>query len=229
MTLLVHIDINKIQQIVCSKNFIYKIYLLEDKNEIQKIENGYRFTRKYNHNDINKIENIPSNISQLIHSNLNNIEIKMETIHQTIKSTEDCLIIKYSSILIEPDYINKILGNTKIILYVHFLKHKTDVDKCIVHFHKKIVNANEEDDDNMILDYHNNDVISNIFQENMLKIDANILGLSEMFLGHDTLYGFVLPTINNIFNTAFEAIQDIYIKRFIKYLSKKNIEVYRKK
>lgn len=229
MTLLVHIDIKKIQDIVCSKNFLYKIYLLEDKNNIQKIENGYKFTRKYNHNDINKIENIPNNISQLIHSNLSNIEIRMETLHETLKSTDNCLIVKYSSILIEPDYINKILGNTKIILYVHFSKHKTDDDKCIVHFHKKIVNANEEDDDNMILDYNNNNVISNIFQENLLKIDSNILSLSEMFLGHDTLHNFILPTINNIFNTAFDAIQDIYIKRFIKYLSKKNIEVYRKK
>lgn len=230
MSLLIHANINDIKSIVCSKAFIAKMYLLENKNDIKRVKGTERieFRRTYSHNDIENIKQLPPNISSIIHANLSSIEIVMHTTHEVIKHTESNLVIKYTSILAEPEYVCSILGRTKIILYVQFSKNRNDENLSVVSFIKKIVNQNDTDDDTAVLDAGNNDIVSNVFQDNVLKIDANIIGFAEMFIGHDVLHSFLLPTVNNVFNTTFDAIQDIYTKRFIKYMTKKKIDIYKK-
>jgi hypothetical protein len=98
-----------------------------------------------------------------------------------------------------------------------------------VHFNKKLVNANEQDDDEVIIDADNSDVISNIYQQDTLQINSSIVSISETLLGYNLVHDFVIPFINNIFNTSFGILKDVYILRFIKYMSKKNIEIYKKK
>lgn len=230
MSLLVHASIDDIHAIVCSKAFITKMYLLDSKDDIKKIKDtqSLEFRRRYTHNDIENIKQLPANISSIIHTNLSSIEIVMKTVHEVLKRTHDTLVIKYTSVLAEPEYVRSILGETKIILYVQFSKNKNDDKLSVVSFVKKIVNANDTEDDSAVVDASNNDIVSNVFQDNVLKIDASILGFVEMFIGHDVLHSFVLPTVNNVFNTTFDAIQDIYTKRFIKYMTKKKIEVFKK-
>lgn len=230
MSLLIHASIDDIHKMVCTKGFLTKMYLLKDKNEVKRIKDteSMKFKRRYTHDDIENIQQLPPNISSIIHTNLSSIEILMETIHEVLVRTADTLVIKYTSVLAEPEYVRNILGNTKIILYVRFSKNRNDENLSIVSFIKKIVNANDIDDDSAVIDSNNNDIVSNVFQDNVLKIDSNIVGFVEMFTGHDVMHTFILPTVNNIFNTTFDAIQEIYTKRFVKYVTKKKIEIYKK-
>lgn len=234
MSLIIDTNISDIYDIICSKSFIYKIYLLQDKSDIKKLnDNSFIFRRKYNHSDINKINDIvpiPEHLINLIKTNLSNFDIIIETKQTIIKKTEDSFIVKYSSILKEPDYIYKIIGDAKIILYVQFNINKNDNNLTVIHFNKKLVNANQEDDDTLLLDMSNNDITTFIEQnDNKLNIDENIIRLTETLLGHHFVHNIIIPTINNIYEFSFSVLQDIYTKRFTKYMLKKNIDVYKKK
>lgn len=233
MSLMVHTDLENLYDIVCSRNFVHKIFLVQDKTSIKKHDNGrhINFHRIYNYNDLYNIENItvPDNFTSMIESNLKSVDIEMETNHQVIKKTDTSFIVKYTSILKKPEYVYGILGNTKIILYVQFSQNKKDKSMTVVHFNKKLVNANEQDDDEVIIDADNSDVISNIYQQDTLQINSSIVSISETLLGYNLVHDFVIPFINNIFNTSFGILKDVYILRFIKYMSKKNIEIYKKK
>ncbi len=235
MSLMIHANISNIYDIVCSKSFITKIYLLEDKSAIKKLdENKYLFRRKYNHTDIKKLEDvveIPEHINNLIQTNLSNFDVWMETTQQIIQKSDTSFIVKYSTILKEPDYIYKIIGDTKIILYVQFNINKNDENMTVVHFVKKLLNTYENDDDSMLLlDASQNDIITHVEQyNNTLKIDENIIRLSETFLGHNLVHNIIIPTINNIYDLSFSVLQDIYTKRLIKYMLRKKIDIYKKK
>lgn len=234
MSLMINANIDDLYQIICSKKFIYKIYLLEDKSHIKKInEHTYIFKRKYNHKDINQIKDIvsvPEHIINLINTNLSAFDIGMETKQEVIQKKDDSFIIKYTSVMKEPDYIYKLLGNTKIILYVQFNINKKDKNLTVVHFNKKFLNAYEDEDDSNIINTSDNDIITHVEQQNnKLHIDENIIKITETFLGHHFVHNIIIPTINNIYDLSFMVLQDIYIKRLTKYMLKNNIEVYKKK
>lgn len=233
MSLMLHLPLDNVYNIVCSRAFVAKIFLLPDKSSVKKHEGGKRinFHRIYNYKDLYNIENItvPDNFTSLIETNLQNIDLIMESEHKIIKKTDTSFVIKYTSILTKPDYLYSILGDTKIILYVQFTQNTKDKEMTVVHFNKKLVNANEPDDDDAIINAENHDVITNIYQQDTLQINSSILSLSETLLGYNFVHDFIIPFINNIFNTSFGILKDVYVVRFIKYMSKKNIEIYKKK
>lgn len=232
MSLMINLEIDKIHEIVCSKSFISKIYLIQDKSTITNKGKKIVFRRPYTSHDLDKLEgviHIPENISNIIENKLKNVNIVMETEQEIIKHTDKCIIVKYSSVLKEPEYINKIVGNIKIILYVQFQINKNNNKMCVVHFSKKLLNNGDIDDDSVIIDTSCNDIITNKYQQKDLKINENIINLTEQFLGHSMVHDIIIPTINNVYHSSFDAMQDIYISRFIKYMSKKNIDIYKKK
>lgn len=235
MSLIVNKPIDDIYNIVCSKHFIYKIYLLKDKDCIIEKNNDYIFKRIYNYKDLDKIiniVNISENISNIVNNNLNNlnnINLLFETSHQIIKKNDREFIVKYTSIILEPSYISQILTNTKIILYVQFTKNTKDNNMTVIHFNKKLVNSDDKDDDSIFIDLNNNDIITNIYQQDKLNINDNLILLSETLFGQNMVQNMIIPTINTVFKTAFDVLQDVYTIRFIKYMSKKNIEIYKKK
>jgi hypothetical protein len=233
MSLMVHAKLKDVYNIVCTRHFIYKIFLLQDKSGINKECNeNILFKRTYNHNDLNMVSDmieIPGNLMNIIQTNLHNIDIIFDSKHEIIKNTDTSFVVKYTSILKEPNYIYQILGETKIILYVQFTVNKNDHNMTVIHFNKKLVNAYESDDDSVIINAANNDIITNIYQQNTLQMNESIISLSEALLGHNFIHNFVIPTINSIFNMSFSVLQDVYTVRFIKYMSKKNIEIYKKK
>jgi hypothetical protein len=230
---MIHAKMSEIYEMVCSKKFIIKVFAIDDKNNIKKYENGKKITfdRPYNYKDLYAIESIkvPDNFTTMIENNLNNVELYMYTEHEIIKHTDTSFIVKYTSILKKPDYINAMLKNTKIILYVQFKTNTRDPNMTVVHYNKKLLNADEEDNDSLIIDASNNDIITNIYQQETLKINESIISISETFLGHNFVHDFCIPFINNIFNTSFSILQDVYTVRMMKYMSKKNIEIYKKK
>ncbi len=233
MSLMIHANISDIYDMVCSKKFISKIFAIEDKSSLKKYDGGKKFTfdRPYNYKDLYSIESIqvPDNFTSMIENNLQYVELMMHTEHQIIKHTDTAFIVKYTSILNKPDYIYGILKNTKIILYVQFTVNTRDPMMTVVHYNKKLLNAGEEDDDSLIIDASHNDIITNIYQQDTLRINESIINISETFLGHNFVHDFCIPFINNIFNTSFTILQDVYTLRMMKYMSKKNIEIYKKK
>lgn len=234
MSLMVHVPLSEIYDMVSSKHFISKIFVLHDKHGVKKNDDGSKivFTRIYNHKDLhslNHVLEVPKNITNIIETNLSMINILFETTHEVIKKSDTSFIIKYTSILREPSYIYQILLDTKIILYAQFTVNKHDPNMTVIHFNKKLVNASDVDDDTLILNAESNDIITNIYQQDSLHINEHILHVTETFLGYKLVHEIILPTINTVFKTAFDVLQDIYILRFIKYVSKKGIEVYKKK
>jgi hypothetical protein len=220
-------------EMVCSRKFIHKVFLTADKNCIKKYDNGNRieFSRQYDYKDLKNIENVevPENFSTFIETNMKHIHVIMDTEHRIIKHTDNSFIIKYTSMLQKPDYVKSILGNTKIILYSQYTKNKNDPSMTVIHFTEKIVNSGDEDDDTCIINAENDDVITHIYKQETLKIDKNLLSISETLLGHNLVHDFVLPFINNVFNTAFTFIKDVYTTRLVKFLNKKNVDIYKKK
>ena len=234
MSLMVHTPLEVLYNMVSSKDFLSKIFLIPDKSHIKKFDNGNRvvFTRTYCYKDLHNLKHvldIPSNITSIIETNLHMVNILFETTHEVIKKSDTGFIIKYKSILKEPGYLQQIISDTKIILYAQFTVNKNDESMTVIHFNKKLVNSGCIDDDSLILNAENNDIITNIYQQDTLQINEHILNVSETFLGYNMVHEIIIPTINSVFKTAFDVLQDIYILRFIKYISKKNIEVYKKK
>lgn len=233
MSLIVKKNIEDIYDTVCSKKFLKKIFMLDDNAHFKKIDGNKRilFQRTYNHKDLYKIEavQVPDNFASIIESNLHNVQISMDTEHHVIKHTDRCFIVKYTSVLKKPEYVEKILGNTRIVFYVQFTVNTNDSNMTVIHFNKKLINADEEDDDTCIMNADHTDIITNIYQQDTLNINPNIISFSETFLGHNMVHDFILPFIKSIFNTSFDILQDVYTARFIKYMSKRGYDVYKKK
>lgn len=233
MSLIVKTNIEKLYEFVCSKKCITKLFMIRDTDTIKKYDDGKKivFQRVYNHTDLHLIKTIeiPKNVIELIENNLSKVEILLETTHEIIKQTDDCFIVKYSSVILKPEYLQTIVGKTKIILYVQFKVNTNNPNYTVIHYNKKLLNSNDVDDDSLIIDSSQNDIITNIYQQEKLHINENILALSEAILGHKFMHEFVLPMIDSLFVTAFSILQDVYSLRLIKYMSKKNIDVYKKK
>jgi hypothetical protein len=233
MSVIVKLPLNDVYKMISSRSCICKLFLLENKNSIKKSEDGrvITFSRPYDHSDLHKLETVqvPSDVSSIIENNLQSIKVELDTVQEVIKRTDNSFIIKYTSILSKPDYVHHILGNTKIILYAQFTENTKDKNMTVIHFNKKMVNSGDVDDDSNIINAEHNDVITNIYQQDGLKINEGLLSIAETLLGHNFVHDFVIPFINSIFNTAFSILQDIYVYRLVKYMSKKGIEVYKKK
>lgn len=233
MSLIINMNLEQAYEMVCSRKFIHKLFLTEDKSGIKKYDNGKKisFSRQYDHKDLKNLDNIeiPENFSTFIETNMKHINIVMGTEHEIIKHTDKCFIVKYTSTLQKPEYVSGILGNTKIILYTQYTTNTNDPTMTVLHFNKKLINSGDEDDDSCIINADHDDVITHIYQQDTLKIDKNLISISETLLGKNLVHDFIIPFINNIFNTSFELIQEVYTSRLIKFMTKKGIDMYKKK
>lgn len=233
MSIIVDATLDALYENVCSKIFAKKIFSLKDKDSIKKYNNGEKMTfdRIYNVQELESIENlsIPDDITQMIESNLGHINVIFSTVQEVIHRDTDRFIIKYTSILTKPEFIYGIVGEAKMVLYVQFAKNKNDSNKVTIHWNKKFINVNTEDDDTLIINKCNIDVINNLGEPDKLIINEGLVKLSETFLGKELVQECILPYINKLFNDALTVIEDTYIHRLIDFLSKKSIKVYKKK
>jgi len=231
MSLIINSKIEHFNKILNSKKFLSHIFRT-NKDAIKKNTDGtFLLNITYSYEDVATRYNLqlPSHVPEILLNTVRNINIVMSTTSTIIKNTEDTIIVKYSSEIKEPDFLLNIVGNTRLILYVQFSINTKDPNMTTVHFNKKFINSGEPEDDSNIIDINNNNIITNIYQQDHIKFNENLIMLSESFLGKNFVQNIAIPLINGLFNETFKFMQDKYIKRFIKYLSKKNIEIYTKK
>jgi len=234
MSIVIKSDIDTIYQYVCSRQFISKIFTIRDKHSIKKNKNftNMNFVRDFGIEDLEEVDELilPENISNLLgNTAMASFRFTLETNHDVISRTDDSFVVKYTSIIKKPEYIYAIMGETKIILYVVFTVNPKDNNLIIVKIYKKCVNIGDVDDDGPYINLNNNDIVSNVFDYDKLIISDNITKLSEAIFGKSTFHEFIMPFVNNIYNKIFKSIFDVYISRTMKYISKKNIEVFERK
>lgn len=239
MSLIIDIGLDDFKTFLTSTKFLSKIFKT-DKNLIRKDKENdiIVFKQEFNYDIVSEHckklygnkKTIYNDIPDLLVNYIKTIKIFTETSSKIIKETDDTIIVKYTTVLKEPEYFLTVVGeNTKIILYAQFSKNKNNLSHTNVHLNKKFLNSNDIDDDEIIIDSDNNDIITNIYQQDKLNINSNILMLSESFLGKEFVNNVALPILNNIFNGLFDYIQEIYIEELSKFLTKKNITIYSKK
>jgi len=165
----------------------------------------------------------------MIEKHLGHIDVVFSTTHEVIKHDEEGFVIKYTSILTQPDFIYKIVGCAKLILYVSMTINKQDPNKVTIHWIKRFVNVDTEVDDNLVLDKYNNNIIHNIYEDEQLKINESLVKMSETFLGRELIQECVIPYINKLFHDALNVIQNTYVTKLMNFLSRKNIKIYKKK
>ena len=233
MSLIIKSPIDDILGFVCSRNFVSKIFAIKNKISIKKHNNGVNmsFDRVYNNSDLNTIDgfDIPDNIREFVGEKLDGFDVVMNTHHDIIKHDENSFIVKYTSILHEPEYLYNIIGETKIVLYVQYSVNPVDKELITVNFTKKVVNSDESDDDTLILNLDQNDCIQNIYDKKELVLPKNVIAISKTVVGKDFFTRVVLPFVNSLYTAVFDIIQEVYVQRLIKFMTKKQIEIYKKK
>jgi hypothetical protein len=237
MSLIIDIELDSFKTFLTSKKFLSKLFSV-DKSVIKRENDTIAFKQEFNYDVVtehckkfykNK-KTIYSDMPDLLVNYIKTIKIFTETSSKIIKETSDTIIVKYTTQLREPEYFLTVVGeSTKVILYAQFSKNKNNPAHTNVHLNKKFLNSSDIDNDDIIIDSANNDIITNIYQQDKLNINSNILMLSESFLGQEFVNNVALPILNNIFNSLFEYIQEIYIDELSKFLTKKNITIYSKK
>lgn len=239
MSLIIDIELDNFKTFLTSKKFLSKMFGA-DKNMINKNKDNDTivFKQEFNYDVVTEHckklygdkNTIYNDMPELLVNYIKTIKIFTETVCKFIKETDDMIIVKYTTVLKEPEYFLTVVGeNTKIILYAQFSKNKNNPSHTNVHLNKKFLNSNDIDNDDVIIDSNNNDIITNIYQQEELNINGNILMLSESFLGKEFVNNVALPIINNIFNSLFDYIQETYIGELGKFLTKKKITIYSKK
>jgi len=209
---------------------------MKDKESIKKYNDGKKmvFDRLYNVKELDDIEEfkqikIPDEMTNIIEKHLGHIDVVFSTTHEVIKHDDDGFVIKYTSILTQPEFIYKLVGCAKLILYVSMTKNKVDPDKITIHWIKRFVNVDTEVNDNLVLDRESNNIINNIYEDEKLEINDSLVKMSETFLGKELVNECIIPYINKLFHDALNVIQDTYVSKLMNYLSKKNMKIYKKK
>ena len=235
MSIIIKSDLESLYETFTSRNFVSKIFCIENKDDIKKKSNGKHmiFQRIYTSEDV-KAENeikLPDNIANLLgNKSLESINLGFETYHDVIHHDKKSFVVRYTNILKKPEYIYSITGDCKVLIYACLSINPKDENLIIVNIFKKFVNLYEEHDDSPYVSFSTNDVLSNVFeQNNKIFIPENITKLSEAIFGATMFNEFVLPFVNNLFDTSLQTIHDVYVSRLIKFFSKRKIEIYKKK
>ena len=235
MSIIVETSLDTLYQNVCSKTFIKNLFSMKDKESIKKYNDGKRmvFDRLYNVKELDDIEElkhiqIPDEMSNILEKHLGHIDVIFSTTHDVIKYNEECLILKYTSILTKPDIIYKIVGSAKLILYVKMTINKNDSSKITIQTIKRFVNVDTIIDDDLILNTDNNNILHNIYEDESLQINESIIKMSETLLGTELVQECIIPYINKLFADALNVIQDTYVSKMVNYLTKKHFKTYKK-
>lgn len=226
MSLIIKADINDIFKTMTSRSFIGKVFCCS-KADIKRDENTMSFDTIFTSTDLHAIEGIK--LPAFFGNRFEGYTVSLVTTHRVIKQTEDCFIIKYISVLKESDMLYKLIANTKIVLYISVYINPLDNTLLTLHIHKKLIRSDGIDDDSLILNTSVNDIMNNIYQYDKIEINENIVNVTETLFGKDIVHNSIIPFINLLYNTLFDVIINQYKVQFIKYFTKKHIEVYKKK
>lgn len=227
MSLIIKADINDIFKIMTSKSFIGKVFCCSKSDIKRGEEDVMYFDTTFTSSDLHAIEGIQ--LPAFFGNRFEGYTVSLITTHSVIKQTNDCFIIKYVSVLKETDILYKLIANTKIVLYISVYINPLDNTLVTLHIHKKLISNNGTDDDTLILNTSANDIMNNIYQYDKIEINENIVNVTETLFGKDIVHNSIIPFINLLYNTLFDVIMNQYKIQFIKYFTKKHIEVYKKK
>ena len=226
MSLIVKKDIDEMFKIMTSRSFVSKVFIC-DKSDINKENDTMFFDTIFTSSDLHAIENVK--LPAFFGDRFDGYKVSLVTTHYVIKHEPDCFIIKYTSVLKETDILYKLLGRTMIVLYVSIHVNPIDNSLLTCHINRKLLRYDSLDDDSLILNTKSNDIMNNIFQHDKVEINENIVNVTETLFGKDIVQNSILPFINSLYNTLFDIIIDQYKYQFIKYFTKKKIEIYKKK
>ena len=226
MSLILKSDIDDMFNIMTSRNFVSKVFIC-DKTDIKKENGTMFFDTVFTSSDLHAIENVK--LPAFFGDHFDGYKVSLITTHYVIKHEKDCFIIKYTSVLNENDILYKLLGKTMIVLYVSIHVNPIDESLLTCHMNRKLLRYDGIDDDSLIINTKANDIMNNIFQHDKVEINENIINVTETLFGKDIVQNSILPFINSLYNTLFDIIIDQYKFQFIKYFTKKKIEIYKKK
>jgi len=228
-SLIVKENIDNIYNTICSRNFVKYIFDIDKSVIVKETDENIKFERVFTSKDLVELENL--RLPSFIGDRFDGFCCTFETFHKILRYDSSSIVVKYTSVLRKPDYLYNLLGETKIILYVTFNVNKKDTSYTTVNINRKLLNSysNIEDDDTLILDNTSNDILTNIYQQDKIVLQDNIVSLSESLFGKDIFHNVIMVFINTLYNAIFDIIQDTYVHKFIKFFSKKQIEVYKKK
>lgn len=226
MSLIIKADIDDIFKIMTSRSFVSKVFIC-DKSDINKENGTMFFDTVFTSSDLHAIENVK--LPAFFGDHFDGYKVSLVTTHYVIKQEKDCFIIKYTSVLKETDILYKLLGRTMIVLYVSIHVNPIDNSLLTCHINRKLLRYDSVDDDSLILNTNSNDIINNIYQHDKIEINENIVNVTETLFGKDIVQNSILPFINSLYNTLFDIIIDQYKHQFVKFFTKKKIEIYKKK
>lgn len=226
MSLIIKANINDIFKTMTSRSFVSKVYCCS-KADINRNDDTMYFDTIFTSSDLHAIEGMK--LPTFFGSRFEGYTVSLVTTHSVIKRTDDCFVIKYVSVLKKTDMLYKLIAGTKIVLYISVHINPLDNTLLTLHIHKKLIRDNGIDDDSLIINTSANDVMNNIYQYDKIEINENILNVTETLFGKDIVHNSIIPFIDSLYNTLFDIIIDQYRVQFIKYFTKKHIEVYKKK
>ena len=136
MSLIIESSLDTLYQVVSSKSFVKAIFSMKDKEGIKKSCDGNKmvFDRLYNVKELENVDElkdiqIPENITTMMEKHLGHINIIFSTTQEIIHSDDNGFLIKYTSILTQPEFIYTIVGSARLILYVRMSVNKNDPEK----------------------------------------------------------------------------------------------------
>lgn len=226
MSLIIKANINDIFKSMISKSFVSKVFLC-DKSTVHRDGDVMYFDTNFTSSDLHAIEGMK--LPAFFGDRFEGYKVSLITSHYVIKKTDDSFIIKYTSVLKESDILYKLIGKTTIVLYISIHINPQDNTLLTCHMNRKLLKYNEEDDDSIILNTDKIDVMNNLYKYDKIEINENIVNVTETLFGKDIVQNSILPFINSLYNTMFDLILDQYKVQFIKYFTKKQIELYKKK
>lgn len=226
MSLIIKADINDIFKSMTSRSFVSKVFMC-NKSEVHRQGDIMFFDTTFTGADLHAIESIK--LPAFFGDRFEQYQVSFVTTHYVIKHTEDSFIVKYTSIPKESDMIYKLIGKTTIVLYISIHVNPLDNSLLTCHINRKLIRYDESDDDSLILNISTNDIMNNIFEYDSVKINENIVNVTETLFGKNIVQNSIIPFINSLYNALFDLIIEQYKVQFIKYCAKKNIEIYKKR
>lgn len=214
MTFLIKKNIKELSELILSDKFINKIFKIKN---IEQTDDNVKILYKVY--EIEKIKNIPL----LIKNNIPIKAIKIKTLQELIEQDDNIIKVRYTTIIIEPEYISNMLSNYNFKLLLTYKKDDENNKYSILEFEESYTNkkideteeeyndANEdclnspEEPDSEDENINNNDIIDDDIEQVDNKNETeNYFLINYIFI----------PFVRNI---IIKKIKYNYIKRINKY------------
>ena len=222
--MLLKTDLNTIKKYFNSIKFTSKIFDLNEKDTITKIDDDSKKYLIIKHFNIDYLKQfitfndyINNNIIPKIKDIIIELNIEKILIHE---STEE-LIYKYICYIDKPNYIKKLLADQCTVYYIKAYPNKDNKDYISLNYTRKFIPSNDpelENDEDII----NNNYINIDDKYEKIQFNNSLLVAANAFLGEEVINNIIIPFIYTIFD---EFINKVLNKRIKHYFKKKNIEV----